>query len=213
MADVPGPDVRDFSPSSPTAVPPPVHVNFDLEDGQPRPPTASSPPNTSNGQPRRSTSIQSDPEIGIVPSPTMLRRRTRANTTKSMAAVDFIPLRPHWQAGQEPGLDPSKPNGGRAQTPTFHEECQITVVDFSEEDMCMYELDNAQLIQFVKMKQENWVKCRWINVNGLSWDVIQSLGQYKKLHRLAIEDMINTSNRTKADWLVAVVFFQPPSPY
>jgi hypothetical protein len=26
------------------------------------------------------------------------------------------------------------------------------------------------------------------------------LGQHKKLHRLAIEDLTNTNNRTKADW-------------
>lgn len=84
--------------------------------------------------------------------------------------------------------------------PTFHEECQITVVDFSEDDICLYELNNAQLIQFLKQKQASWVTCRWINVNGLSWDVIQALGQYKKLHRLAIEDMVNPRNRTKADW-------------
>ncbi|PVH73643.1 cora family metal ion transporter-like protein [Cadophora sp. DSE1049] len=130
----------------------------------------------------------------------MLRRRNRANTAKSFATVDITPMRPNWQAGQEPGLDPSKPNGGRTEVPTFHEQCQITIVDFSEENMVGYELDNEQLIKFLDEKQEAWVKCRWINVNGLSWDVIQALGQYKKLHRLAIEDMINTANRTKADW-------------
>ncbi|KAH7305648.1 cora family metal ion transporter-like protein [Rhexocercosporidium sp. MPI-PUGE-AT-0058] len=130
----------------------------------------------------------------------MLRRRNRANTAKSFATVDITPMLPNWQAGQEPGLDPSKHNGGRTEVPTFHEQCQITVVDFSEDNMVGYELDNEQLIQFLDMKQETWVKCRWINVNGLSWDVIQALGQYKKLHRLAIEDMVNTANRTKADW-------------
>ena len=42
--------------------------------------------------------------------------------------------------------------------------------------------------------------CRWISVNGLSWDVIRLLGNQKNLHRLAIEDLTNTKNRTKADW-------------
>ena len=109
-------------------------------------------------------------------------------------------MRPNWHPGQEPGLDPSKPNGGRPQTPTLHEDCQITVVDFNEDDMEMHDFDNKGLIQFIDKKQEDWVKCRWINVNGLSWDVIQALGKYKKLHRLAIEDLVNTNNRTKADW-------------
>lgn len=46
----------------------------------------------------------------------------------------------------------------------------------------------------------DWVVCRWINVNGLSWDVIKLLGNDKRLHRLAIEDLLNPKNRTKADW-------------
>lgn len=66
--------------------------------------------------------------------------------------------------------------------------------------MVMHNFDNAGLIQFIDKKQEGWIKCRWINVNGLSWDVIQALGKYKNLHRLAIEDLVNTNNRTKADW-------------
>jgi Mg2+ and Co2+ transporter CorA len=79
------------------------------------------------------------------------------------------------------------------------------VVDFSEDEMVMHDFDNAGLIQFIDKKQEDWIKCRWINVNGLSWDVIQALGKYKRLHRLAIEDMVNTNNRTKADWYVYLV--------
>jgi Mg2+ and Co2+ transporter CorA len=82
----------------------------------------------------------------------------------------------------------------------LHEECQITVVDFSEDDMEMHDFDNAGIINFIQKPQESWIKCRWINVNGLSWDVIQALGKYKTLHRLAIEDMVNTDNRTKVDW-------------
>ena len=45
-----------------------------------------------------------------------------------------------------------------------------------------------------------WATCRWININGLSWDVIKLLGNDKRLHRLAIEDLMNSRNRTKADW-------------
>jgi Mg2+ and Co2+ transporter CorA len=114
--------------------------------------------------------------------------------------VDVAPSRPNWHPGQEPGLDPTKLNGGRPQTPNLHEECQITVVDFSEDNIDVHDFDNAGLIAFIARPQESWIKCRWINVNGLSWDVIQALGQQKKLHRLAIEDLTNTDNRTKADW-------------
>ncbi|KAG0648762.1 Cobalt magnesium transport [Hyphodiscus hymeniophilus] len=173
-----------------------VHsVQFDLEKDRDRFSTGG-----------RRPSIQSDPD-GLrpgYPSPILTRRRTRsgtANSRISMKTVDASPLRPNWHPGQEPGLDPSKPNGGRPQPP-IHEECQITVVDFGEgeDDLMMHDFDNAGLIKFIQQKQEDWIKCRWINVNGLSWDVMQALGKHKKLHRLAIEDMTNTNNRTKADW-------------
>ena len=117
-----------------------------------------------------------------------------------MKTVDASALHPNWRPGQEPGLDPSKPNGGRPHTPTWNEDCEITIIDYCEDDMVMHNLDNAGLIRFIHKKQEDWIKCRWINVNGLSWDVIQALGKYKKLHDLALEDLVNMNNRTKADW-------------
>jgi hypothetical protein len=133
-------------------------------------------------------------------APALSRRTSRLATTRTFRTVDAVHLRPSWHAGQEPGLDPSKPNGGRAQTPILHEECQITVVDYSEEDIRVRDFDNAGLIDFLEEPQEDWIKCRWINVNGLSWDVVQALGNHKNLHKLAIEDLVNTNNRTKADW-------------
>lgn len=158
----------------------------------------------------RSRSIQSNEETGEKGhmSPMMKRRQTRANTLNSIrtfaTSTAYDNIRPGWLPGEEPGLDPDKPNGGRHQMPELHQDCEITVVDYSEDDMITRHLDNKSLQSWVNREsekgRESWVKCRWINVNGLSWDVIQCLGKWKKLHRLAIEDMINTRNRTKADW-------------
>lgn len=169
----------------------PTHVIFDVESGKR--------PSTSHTR-HKPSSIRSDPD-GAPPLSQILRRRqTRAATGLSFKTVDVTPLRPSWHPGQEPGLDPSKPNGGRPSTPDIHEECQITVVDFSEDNIDVHDFGNAGLIDFIAKPQESWIKCRWINVNGLDWDVIQALGRYKKLHRLALEDLTNTNNRTKADW-------------
>ncbi|KAG9231226.1 cora family metal ion transporter-like protein [Amylocarpus encephaloides] len=135
----------------------------------------------------------------VYPSPILKRRQTRSNTVQTFHTLEEA--RPSWHPGQEPGLDPSKPNGGRSTTPTLHEECQTTVVDFSEDEMVMYDFyNNADFLSFLAKGQEDWVQCRWINVNGLSWDIIQALGKHKKLHQLALEDLVNTDNRTKADW-------------
>lgn len=86
--------------------------------------------------------------------------------------------------------------------PTLSAPCQITVVDFSQDRLSTRKLDNESLQAFLDRPKPDWVKCRWINVNGLSWDVIKILGRHKNLHRLAIEDIMNTRNRTKAEWSV-----------
>lgn len=142
-------------------------------------------------------------------APILRHRKSHGSTYwGTFPAVVENPRRPAWEPGQEPGLDPSVPDGGREQVLSLRADCDITVVDYSEDDMVMRHLTNESLLPWIeraeKMEKEGgedeWVKCRWINVNGLSWDVIQALGKYKKFHRLAIEDMVNTKNRTKVDW-------------
>ncbi|KAI1359724.1 hypothetical protein F5Y08DRAFT_318911 [Xylaria arbuscula] len=134
------------------------------------------------------------------PDGVLRHRNTRANTFRTLEEFEDFERRPGWKPGAEPGIDPARQDGGQDRVPDLHAQCQITVVDFSRDDLKMYDMNNAELIDFVQQKQPSWVKCRWINVNGLSWDVIQALGKYKNLHRLAIEDIMNTRNRTKADW-------------
>jgi hypothetical protein len=99
-------------------------------------------------------------------------------------------------------VDPTKPDGGHASMPTLSAPCKITVVDFSQDHLSIQRLDNETLAAFLCGPPPDWARCRWINVNGLSWDVIQALGRHKNLHRLAIEDIMNTRNRTKAEWYV-----------
>lgn len=86
--------------------------------------------------------------------------------------------------------------------PTLSVPCDITVVDFSHDRLATYRHNNETLASFISLPQPEWVECRWISVNGLSWDVNQLLGRHKNLHRLAIEDLLNTRNRTKAEWCV-----------
>lgn len=136
---------------------------------------------------------------------TAKRRVRRSNTARSYHAEAFV-HDSNWQPGTEPGIDPTKPlppysSEWASNVPgDLQRECAITVVDFSQHEMRKYELDNDTIEQFLARERESWVQCRWINVNGLSWDVIKVLGTHKKLHRLAIEDVVHKTNRTKADW-------------
>ncbi|KAL5343106.1 hypothetical protein BJX70DRAFT_207597 [Aspergillus crustosus] len=152
----------------------------------------------------------SSPDTRTIPArpssqETVRYRTRRANTARSYRP-DNITHDLNWQPGTEPGIDPTRP------LPAYNAEwmtsistsllrrCEITVVDFSQNEMRQYALDNDTIEQFMSKEREPWVQCRWINVNGLSWDVIRVLGNQKGLHRLAIEDLINETNRTKVDW-------------
>lgn len=134
----------------------------------------------------------------------MKRRPRRSNTAYTYKPAE---RHPGWEPGQEPGIDtsdPAPPYGGEPSDPDgpthLDARCEITVIDWSQDNMESYRLDNDNLAEFVSQPKPSWVICRWINVNGLSWDVIRQLGSHKGLHRLAIEDLMNTRNRTKADF-------------
>lgn len=136
-----------------------------------------------------------------------LRRRGRAETVIYGAAE--MGRATGWAPGQEPGIDTSDPppySQGDAfvvestNYDQLSQRCEITVVDYGNDGMSTIDLDNDNLAEFLQKTPEDWSDVRWINVNGLSWDVIRILGNCKGLHRLAIEDLMHTSNRTKVDW-------------
>ncbi|KAL1296920.1 hypothetical protein AAFC00_004531 [Neodothiora populina] len=102
-----------------------------------------------------------------------------------------------WKPAGEPGIDTSAEDFGAGKPYT---KCGITAVDFCEDRTELTELDNDTLGAFLAKPKPDWATCRWINVNGLSWDVVGMLGNYKKLHMLAIEDLLHTRSRTKVDW-------------
>ena len=49
------------------------------------------------------------------------------------------------------------------------------VIDFSDDNIQEYHLDNDPsndtFKEFMKLEKPEWVACRWIAVNGLSWYV------------------------------------------
>lgn len=190
------------APDSPTAERIAQHVHYtpnkDPDPGQS--PVHANPPDRLDAPGSRLSRSDSFLPSDIRPSLSIKRRNTRINSLRAVQDFGVFENRPGWQPGAEPGVDPSKPDGGHASRPTLSAACEITVVDFSQDDISIRRFDNESLISFLKLPAPKWATCRWINVKGLSWDVIQALGQYKKLHRLAIEDLMNTRNRTKADW-------------
>jgi Mg2+ and Co2+ transporter CorA len=104
--------------------------------------------------------------------------------------------------GAEPGIDPSKADAADLKYANLVARSQITLVDFAadRDRYAVHEMWNEEFLDFMKLPRPEWATCRWINVNGLSWDVISSLGKRYKLHRLAIEDLVHGRGRAKVDW-------------
>lgn len=108
---------------------------------------------------------------------------------------------PTWQPGAEPGIDTSA--GDEAVPPEINSlktACDISIIDFSDTDVRHLQTGNEGLSYALEEPRPDDLPCRWISVNGLSWDVIKLLGNKYNLHRLAIEDLIHTHTRTKVDW-------------
>lgn len=168
-----------------------------------------SPHNDLEAQPSSPLSVSHDHAPSSSPSESIRQRRPmRSNTAKT-----YRPERKGvpWQPGGEPGIDTSAIQDGQSlrSWSLLYEECEILVVDFSQDRFQLHRLDNRTLVAFMEQPRPGWAKCRWINVNGLSWDVIKLLGNDKGLHRLAIEDVLNTKNRTKADWYPDHTYSEP----
>ena len=123
------------------------------------------------------------------------RHVARSNTVKAYHEPD----RPNYQPGAEPGIDAAAETV-EPRLEAVHEHCDIDIIDYSDEHMLCVQTDNDNLKEALEEPRPDDMPCRWISVNGLSWDVIKVLGNKYNLHRLAIEDLLNTRSRTKVDW-------------
>lgn len=108
---------------------------------------------------------------------------------------------PSWQPGAEPGIDTSADDDAQPkEVLNLKAKCDINIIDFSEYDVLPRKAVNETLEKVLEQPRRDDMPCRWISVNGLSWDVIKCLGNKYHLHRLAIEDIVHTHTRTKVDW-------------
>lgn len=128
------------------------------------------------------------------------RRPTRTNTvTTYHANAEHGSNTP--QPGEEPGIDTMAEHDALpAHLAELKAACEIHITDFSDIDINDLSANNETLQGLLDQPRPVDLPCRWISVNGLSWDVIKALGNKYSLHRLAIEDLIHTHTRTKVDW-------------
>jgi magnesium transporter len=75
---------------------------------------------------------------------------------------------------------------------------RLTCIDYGPERHEVREIPMQELDSFMAAKREDWVKVRWINLDGLDPKVIQALATKYYLHPLAVEDLL-TPQRPKYD--------------
>ncbi|TKA79650.1 hypothetical protein B0A55_03427 [Friedmanniomyces simplex] len=127
------------------------------------------------------------------------RRPTRSNTVTTYHEQNEHEA--FMQPGAEPGIDTAAEDERLpAHLTNLKTNCEIHITDFSDIDLNHLQANNESLPLLLEQPRPTDLPCRWISVNGLSWDVIKALGNKYSLHRLAIEDLIHTHTRTKVDW-------------
>ncbi|KAJ3556343.1 hypothetical protein NM688_g2080 [Phlebia brevispora] len=115
--------------------------------------------------------------------------------------------------GGEPGVDPRR---AAVQLAYEHiqQECLIEIVDYSSVRHTSRRMNNEDFVNFIQdaklSVRDAWAKVRWINVGGLSWDIISALAIKYDLHPLSIEDILQTRKhaRSKADYYIQHLFIR-----
>ncbi|KAK9481412.1 hypothetical protein V1514DRAFT_355479, partial [Lipomyces japonicus] len=102
------------------------------------------------------------------------------------------------EVGWEPGIDV------RHTEVELGENSSVTIIDYnSDRYRVVSKIDKDSIDMFLnevcRMPKQEWASVRWINVNGLSWQVVRSISEFYNLHPLAIEDMVDYPKRAKAD--------------
>jgi Mg2+ and Co2+ transporter CorA len=128
-------------------------------------------------------------------------RRARRRYSKASGVTTAARRAPGW----EPGIDIRTTDVSLQSLGST-----VTIIDYSVTrykvmrtevrpiDGVPTEMNHGDFLECLH-NRPSWSKVRWINVNRLSWEVISAISSFYKLHRLAIEDMVDIPQRTKVD--------------
>ncbi|UPT75267.1 MAG: magnesium/cobalt transporter CorA [Elusimicrobiota bacterium] len=98
--------------------------------------------------------------------------------------------------GTSPGVLPGQV--GAVKSPEPATSVKVTVIDWSADQVEMHGV--LDFDAFIASHRPAWSTVRWINVDGLTDPrAIDALAKKYELHPLAVEDLLNTATRPKAD--------------
>lgn len=102
----------------------------------------------------------------------------RASVRKVMAMHRTSSMLSRNRVGAEPGVDPRRQSAFLAYG-HIKQKCLIEVVDYSSLRSSFGRMTNKEFVNMLNDERagekEPWAKVRWVNVGGVSWDVISAL--------------------------------------
>lgn len=171
----------------------------------------------------------SRPRLPGIPTP---KDRFRAVARKVMAMHRSTMVISNRGVGAEPGVDPRRLSADM-QYGQIKQDCVIELFDYSAVRASYGRMTNKEFVNLMNddkaSEREPWVKVRWINIGGVSWDVIKAvsikygvlsiifLGEFffdafylLELHPLALEDLFHArkGTRSKADYFSTQLFLR-----
>ncbi|KDQ58806.1 hypothetical protein JAAARDRAFT_193325 [Jaapia argillacea MUCL 33604] len=146
---------------------------------------------------------------GAPRQPTTPKDKFRPSVRKVMHMRSIVT--PPSGRGADPGADP-RHHSTVLTYGHLREKCAIEVIDYSITSMDVRTVTNSELVEFLEgsSTRDPWVKVRWINVGGISWDVISALTLKYDLHPLAVEDILHQRGHvsSKADYYSQHLFLR-----
>ncbi|KAJ6586423.1 magnesium transporter [Mycena vulgaris] len=190
----------------------------DLEDEAGFPPVSptSAPPNFPDFHPTRTReSVRSRTSRTRPLAPPFLhhKERFRHIVRKVIALHRGTNLMAQRGAGAEPGVDPRRAEAD-AEFGGIMQQCVIEVVDYSAVRSSFGRMKNREFVELMNNPEasarEPWVKVRWINIGGMSWDVIKAVSIKYDLQPLALEDVFHAHPRarSKVDYYTQHLFLR-----
>lgn len=97
-------------------------------------------------------------------------------------------------ASLEQGVDPSSAAAER-RFGSYRTKCTIEVVHYSESKCRTASFTNSELVRWLgeNFPTRRQGEVRWINVGGISWDVVKALAVRYDLHPLSVEDVMTST--------------------
>ncbi|KIK71539.1 hypothetical protein GYMLUDRAFT_186369 [Collybiopsis luxurians FD-317 M1] len=141
------------------------------------------------------------------------RDRFRSTVRKVMAMRRTSTMLLNSNVGAEPGVDPRRATAD-IQYGGIKQDCVIELVDYNSTSISYGRMTNKELVNMLADEnasaRQPWAKVRWINIGGLSWDVIKAVSLKYDIHPLALEDVFHTRSQTrsKADYYAKHLFLR-----